>query len=124
MSTPASPTPHSTTGLATNVASGLAYVLGWVSGLILFLVEKEDREVRFHAAQSLVVSIAATVVLVALNVLGFVPFLGVIAVLVGVILSIAFFGLWVYLLIQAFSGAHVSLPWAGQLAEEWADRSV
>ena len=42
-------------GVPPNVAAALAYVLGWVSGLVVLLVEKEDRSVRYHAAQSILV---------------------------------------------------------------------
>src|ERR1700726_3011206 len=41
-------------GLAENVAGLLCYVLGWVTGIIFFLIDKRPY-VRFHAAQSIVV---------------------------------------------------------------------
>ena len=37
-----------------NTKALLTYALGWVTGLIFLLTEKEDKFVRFHAAQSLV----------------------------------------------------------------------
>src|ERR1700680_944241 len=53
--TPVAQTSHSTqTGMAENVAGLLCYVLGWVTGLIFFLIDKRPF-VRFHAAQSMVV---------------------------------------------------------------------
>ena len=42
-------------GLDTNVAAALTDALGWVTGLVFFLTEPENREVRFHAMQSIVV---------------------------------------------------------------------
>src|SRR5690349_7468080 len=42
------------TGMAENVAGFLCYVLGWLTGLIFFLIDKRPF-VRFHAAQSIVV---------------------------------------------------------------------
>jgi uncharacterized membrane protein len=52
---PASPVSatKSSTGLDENVASLLAYLFNWVSGLIFFLIEKNSRMVRFHAMQSI-----------------------------------------------------------------------
>src|ERR1700704_6169523 len=41
-------------GMAENVAGLLCYVLGWVTGIIFFLIDKRPY-VRFHAAQSIVV---------------------------------------------------------------------
>ena len=40
--------------MAENVAGLLCYVLGWVTGLNFFLIDKRPY-VRFHAAQSIVV---------------------------------------------------------------------
>lgn len=43
----------SSTGLAPNAAAALSYLAWWVSGLLFFLVERESRFVKFHAAQAL-----------------------------------------------------------------------
>ncbi len=62
MSTPAAPnwrrppTPTagaSSLGLTTRQGALLAYSAGWVSGLALLTLESRDRDVRWHAAQSL-----------------------------------------------------------------------
>ena len=42
------------TGLEPNIAAGLSVVLGWIGGLIFFLIEKDSRFVRFYALQSMV----------------------------------------------------------------------
>ena len=44
----------SSTGLATNVGSTLAYVGLWISGIVFLFIETKDRTVRFHAMQSAV----------------------------------------------------------------------
>ena len=33
----------------------LCYVFGWLSGLVMFIIERENRNVRRHAAQSMLV---------------------------------------------------------------------
>ena len=43
------------TGLEDNIAGLLCYVAGWVSGLIFLLIETENKFVRFHAVQSIIV---------------------------------------------------------------------
>ena len=43
----------SSTGIQPNVAALLAYLVGFVSGLVFFLIEKENKFVRFHAMQSI-----------------------------------------------------------------------
>ena len=50
----------SSEGLAENVAGLLCYVLGWLTGIIFILIDKRPF-VRFHAAQSIVVFGALTV---------------------------------------------------------------
>src|SRR5579863_7234119 len=47
-------TQGSQAGMAENVAALLCYVLGWVTGIIFYLIDKRPF-VRFHAAQSMVV---------------------------------------------------------------------
>ena len=42
----------SSTGLSPRVAAPLAYAGWWVTGLILWFVERRDHSIRFHAAQS------------------------------------------------------------------------
>ncbi|MDZ4246338.1 MAG: hypothetical protein U1D67_04370 [Dehalococcoidia bacterium] len=43
------------TGLAENVSGLLCYVLGWISGIVFLILEKENKAVRFHAFQSIIV---------------------------------------------------------------------
>ena len=51
----------SSTGLPDNIAKCLAHVFGWISGLAIFFLEKEDVDVRFHGAQSIVLFGSLTV---------------------------------------------------------------
>lgn len=108
------------TGLDPNMAGLLAYLVGWVSGLILFLVEKEHQEVRFHAAQSLIVSVAIIALYIVLGVFTFVPVVGLLIVALQVLLGLGFFALWIFLLVKGYRLDHVKLPVAGDLAERWA----
>ncbi|WP_306055515.1 lamin tail domain-containing protein [Natronococcus wangiae] len=49
------PPRETTLGLPETVLAALAYLLGWLSGIAVLLVERESESVRFHAAQSVVV---------------------------------------------------------------------
>jgi uncharacterized membrane protein len=100
------------TGLQPNVAGLLCYVLGWVTGIIFLVIEKDNEFVRFHAWQSIVVFGALTVASI---VLGFIPIIGWI---VAWLLSVAGFILWIILMIKAYQGQRFKLPIAGNIAEK------
>jgi len=104
----------SSTGLDENVAGLLCYVLGWVSGLVFFLIEQENKFVRFHAIQSILVF---GVLNIALIVLGWIPFIGGVF---GGLIGVLGFVLWIILIIRAYQGVKFKLPWSGDLAEKWA----
>ena len=109
------------TGIPANVAGALAYLLGPITGVIFYVLEKDNRFVRFHAAQSIVVSIAMFIISFVLGmlgvVLGAVPIIGwLVAVLVSFGVSIVSFVLWLLLMWQAFQGKEWEVPFAGVFA--------
>jgi len=100
------------TGMQANVAALLSYVLGWVTGLIFYLIEKDNKFVRFHAMQSIVTFGGLNVLIM---VLIFIPVLGWI---VMPIVSILQFILWILLMVKAYQGETFKLPIAGDIAEK------
>ena len=102
----------SSTGMQENVAGLLCYVLGWLSGLVFILIEKESKFVRFHALQSIYVFGVLTVASI---ILGWIPVVGpmVLNPLLGLISVV----LWIILMIKAYQGTKFKLPWAGNIAE-------
>jgi len=108
------------TGLAANVAGLLCYVLGWVTGLIFFLIEKENKLVRFHAMQSIVTFGAITVISIVFSILAIIPYIGTIFAILNWIIGLLAFVLWIVLMIKAYQGTKYKLPWAGNLAEKWS----
>jgi uncharacterized membrane protein len=99
-------------GLESNLAGLLCYVLGWVTGIIFFVLEKENKEVRFHAMQSIIVFGSITVAEIILN---FIPIIGWI---INTLLGILAFVLWIILMIKAYKGEHYKVKWAGDIAEK------
>ena len=101
-------------GLSENVAGLLCYVLGWVSGIVFFLIEPDNKFVRFHAIQSIIVF---GILNIASFILGWIPFIGAFfAWIIGVLSFI----LWIVLMIKAYQGTRYKVPWAGNLAEKRA----
>ncbi|MBA2284585.1 MAG: DUF4870 domain-containing protein [Ktedonobacteraceae bacterium] len=114
-------------GMDANIAAGLSYIVGWVTGLIFFLTEKQNRFVRFHAMQSILFSVALTVFYIVLNIVSFalavtnVPFIGLLFTGAGFLVSLGAFVAWIFLLINAFQGKYFKLPVLGNYAERYAN---
>jgi uncharacterized membrane protein len=100
-------------GIEPNLEGLLCYVLGWITGLIFLILEKENQFVRFHAVQSIVVFGAYTVLAI---VLGTVPIIWVF----GGILGIIAFILWIILMFKAYQGQRFKLPISGDIAERYS----
>lgn len=109
-------------GLEPNVAGLLCYLLGWVTGLIFLLLEKENEFVRFHAMQSIITFGGLTVIYIVLSILGIIPFIGILFVILLYILGLLGFVLWIVLMVKAYQGVRYKLPWAGEQAEKYIER--
>ena len=99
-----------TFGLDENIASALTYFLGFLTGILFFLVEKENKTVRFHAMQSIITFVGLFVLIV---IISFIPFIGMITPL----LWLAELVLWLVLMIKAYQGEKFKLPVIGDMAE-------
>jgi uncharacterized membrane protein len=127
-----------------NVSAGLGYLLTIVA-IIFFFMEKQNRFVRFHTAQAILLSIAYLV----LFGLWFAAFFVVILVsgaasvngdlattstlaglglilltlCIGVIVLV-YLALWIWGMVAAFSGRVVKFPLIGAIAQHWAGGPV
>lgn len=101
-------------GLSPKVAGFLAYLGGWISGFILIILEKENRFVRFHAAQSIVVFGILNIISMSL---GWIPVVGVVFSSLVFAFSLV---LWIVLMVKAYQGVMYRLPVIGDIAESLA----
>lgn len=115
------------TGLESNVAGALSYLLGPLTGVLFYVLEPEDAFVRFHAAQSTIVFgglfVASLVLSVALTALAFVPVVGWIAAAVLGIASLAIGPIalvaWVFLMYKAYEGDEYEVPLVAPYARKY-----
>ena len=119
---PAAAHPAGTVGapMADNVASALCYVLWLLTGVIFLVIApyNQNRNVRFHAFQSIFASIAVLVFqFVAGFAIGLLPF-GFL--FLWQFVSLAILCLWLFLVISAYQGKQVELPVIGALARQQA----
>lgn len=117
------PAQATSTGLAPNVAGALSYFLGPITGVVFLLLEKENRFVRFHAMQSIVIGVLMLGLSIALSlmagILAVIPILGwIVAILLSFGLAVASLILWVMLMWRAFQGKEWEFPVAGPLARK------
>ena len=110
-----------------NMAGALCYLFGFITG-ILFLVlapYNQNRDIRFHAFQSIFLNIAWViiwmVVLVVSLVLHAIPILGaLIAGLLYFAISIGALIIWLYMMFKTYNGEKIVLPVVGPMAEKQA----
>jgi uncharacterized membrane protein len=114
-----------TAGIEENVAGLLAYLVGWITGLIFLLIDKRPF-VKFHAAQSIAFNIAfiaiwivfwicssiIAIITAAIHIpIGFLMFF------LWPIIGLGFLVLWIFLMYKAYNHEKYKLPIIGNLVE-------
>jgi uncharacterized membrane protein len=116
-----------TFGLDENVASAATYVLGWVTGIIFFVMEKDNKTVRFHAMQSIltflplmilwwIIGSVYSMMIIGAGMYGAVGMWGILS-LISLLISIIMLLLWLFLMYKAYTGEKFKVPIAGEIAE-------
>jgi uncharacterized membrane protein len=114
--------------MAPNVAGALAYVLGLITGILFLVLEpyNRNREVRFHAFQSIFFNVAMIIIYIVLMIFGgvlgaVIPVVG--HLLIGLLSMLLWLGsvvLWVVLIVKTYGGSKIVLPVIGPFAEKQA----
>lgn len=94
-------------GIDENIGGLLCYVLGFITGILFLILEKDNKFIRFHAMQSIAVFLALFLISL---VLGSIPILGGI---VSGIIGLAGLILWLLLMFKAYQGEMYKLPIIG-----------
>lgn len=117
-------TKKSGSGLEPNVAALLAYLFLLIGGIVFILIEKENKFVRFAAAQSIVLGILWAAIWMV------VPFLiGALAIATGglgallgllfPLIGLGFLILWIMLMVKAYQNQEWELPVIGKIARKY-----
>jgi len=112
-------------GLDSNLGAMLCYIanilccLGVILSIVFLITEKENRFVKFHALQSLLLGGVCVVLLIVVEILGVIlgtVHLGLLATGLWFILILIFLVLWLLAGIKAYSGQWYKLPGIGDVA--------
>jgi uncharacterized membrane protein len=119
-------------GLDTNVGALLCYLpicaISLIYSIIVLVTEKNDRTMRFHAFQSLLLTALYIVVIIALQIItavlvgstGSTMMAGLLSLLF-IVVVIAFLGAMIYGMIKGYQGQQFKFPVVGDMAEKWAN---
>lgn len=107
-----------------NVMAAAAYFLGIITGIIVYLMEKDNKYVRFHAMQSILLTVVVFVINIVLGML----FMGMafagggaganVFMMIFWVWYLVIFLLWLFMMWKAYSGEKFKLPILGDLAEK------
>jgi uncharacterized membrane protein len=132
-------TGKSALGLDGNVAAALGYPIGIIA-IISLIMEKENRFVKFHALQSILLHVVIVVVGFGLGILlfiigillgigataagssavgGLAGIFSLLSMLIWFAIFIAYIGGLIYGAVKAYQGAMFKLPIIGGMADKW-----
>jgi uncharacterized membrane protein len=119
---PPPPGAASGAGLDDNAASALCYLAGFITGIIFLVMDpyKNNPRIRFNAWQSIILNVSMIVLFVLLSILGLIPFVGFLTIFLVPLCGLAFFVLWIFLLIKSWQGSDLKLPVIADFARKQA----
>lgn len=99
-------------GLDENIEGSLCYLVGFVTGIIFYILDQENRFVKFHAVQS-----TATFLLLFIvgAVLSLIPYIGN---MLGTLFWLIEIAIWFIMMSKAYQGERFKLPIIGDIAEQ------
>lgn len=132
-------TGKSALGLDGNVAAALGYPVGIIA-IICLIMEKENRFVKFHALQSILLHVCFMVLAIVVWIIGIILFfLGMAAsvatnsaaasglttmifVVIWLALIAAYLGGLIFAAVKSYGGNYFKLPVIGNMAEKFANK--
>lgn len=119
-------------GLDTNVGALLCYLpvclISVIYSIIVLVTDKENRFMRFHAFQSLLLTGIYLVVIIGIQIVSAIMVgvtnSGALAGLMGLVILVAvvaFLGAMIYGMIKGYQGEQFKFPVVGDMAEKWAN---
>ncbi len=120
-------------GLDNNVGSLVCYLniclpIGLIYSIIVLVTDKTNKLPRFHALQSLLLSAAAIVIIVAVEIFSGIvtvitrsSVLGLLMSLVIFVIAIGILAATIFAAVKAYGGDLFKLPVIGDMADKWSN---
>jgi uncharacterized membrane protein len=121
---PQQPYQQSTTsGVDKKTGSFLAYLLWWITGLVMLFVGKGDPDIKYHAAQSIVFFGAISVIRIVLGIVGDFT-LGAAIFAISALIQLFAIIIWIICMVKAWSGggARFPIPLLGGVITPYAEQ--
>lgn len=114
-------TAKSSTGLDPKVAVLLAYLFSWLGGLIFFLIEKENKFVKWNALQALILGIIQIASIIVISfILGLIPYIGwFFFSWVGWLIAVVAWIFGIIAIVMGFQGKSFRIPIASVLTDKY-----
>ena len=111
----------SSTGMEPKIAILIAYLFGWIGGLVIWLIEKENKFVKWNALQALILGITEVVCILVISViLGFIPFIGwLFFSWIGYVLAAVLWVLAIVAIVMGFQGKTFRIPVIASLTDKY-----
>jgi uncharacterized membrane protein len=103
-----------------NVIAAFAYLFPFITGVAFFLMEKENKFVKFHAVQSVMFWLAVVILGSFVDV--FQQLIYIVGYLFGTVLKIGTLSLWLYLMWKAYNKTEFELPYLGKMAKDFVNK--
>ncbi|MBA7508277.1 hypothetical protein ES705_00203 [subsurface metagenome] len=109
----------SSTGMEPKIAVLLAYLFSWLGGLIIWLIEKENKFVKWNALQALILGIIEAIIVILMIIFGWIPFIGWLFVVIGWLALVAILVAVIIAIVKAFSGETFRIPGISSLTDKY-----
>jgi uncharacterized membrane protein len=119
-----------TLNISSNTAAGSSYLIWWVTGFLIYFSERNNRFVRFHALQSIILTGILTILAVLAALFATVMqdltaathqvIFSQVGILGTTLLVLAITFVWLWAMVAAWTGNYLRLPIIGVYAERYS----
>jgi uncharacterized membrane protein len=116
---PSAPPPPPAAAPASNRNMMIVLAYLWILAIIPLIVEKEDRDVQWHAKHGLVLLVLEIILYAVLTVVGMVPVVGCVVPILWVVVLLGFLVIRILCITKAINGQRFLIPGVSDFANRF-----